>query len=90
MKMVQGKGRFYKIAGGAKGAKKTPEQIARQVECRICGSCVPERLYGVFPVVTTPVREVISPYTGQIYLEPVQYVAELYGHEAAEGYLKKR
>ena len=90
MKMVQGKGRFYKIAGGAKGAKKTPEQIARQVECRICGSCVPERLYGVFPVVTTPVREVTSPYTGQIYLEPVQYVAELYGHEAAEGYFKKR
>jgi hypothetical protein len=90
MKMVQGKGRFHRISGGAKGAKKTPEQIARQVECRICGSCVPERLYGVHPVVTTLVREVISPYTGQIYLEPVQYVAELYGGEAAEGYFKKR
>jgi hypothetical protein len=51
---------------------------------------VPTRLYGVHPVVSTPVRQVTSPYTGQIYLEPVQYVAELYGEEAAEGYLKKR
>jgi hypothetical protein len=90
MKIVQGKGRFFKISGGAKGAKKTPEQIARQVECRVCGACVPETLYGVHPVVTTAVREVTSPYTGQIYLEPVQYVAALYGEEPAEGYLKKR
>ena len=90
MKLVQGKGQFYKIAGGAKGARLTPAQIANRIECRICGSCVPERLYGVYPVVTTPVREVTSPYTGQIYLEPVRYVAELYGEEAVEGYLKKR
>jgi hypothetical protein len=90
MKLIQGKGRFFKIVGGAKGAKKTPEQIARQVECRICGFCVPERLFGVHPVVSTPVREVTSPLTGQIYLEPVNYVAELYGGEPDAGYLKKR
>jgi hypothetical protein len=90
MKLVQGKGRFFKVVGGAKGAKKTPEQIARQIECRVCGFCVPERLYGVYPVVSTPVREVTSPLTGRVYLEPVKYVAELYGGEVAEGYLKKR
>jgi len=89
MKLVQGKGRFFKIAGGGKGAKLTPAEIARRVECRICGSCVPERLYGVHPINSTRVREVTSPYTGQIYLEPVQYVSELYGEEPAEGYLKK-
>jgi hypothetical protein len=90
MKMVQGKGRFYKISGGAKGAKMTPEEIANRIDCRVCGSCVPERLYGYHPVVSTRVREVTSPHTGQVYLEPVEYVAEVYGEEPAEGYLKRR
>ena len=89
-KLIQGKGRFYKVSGGAKGAKKTPEEIARQVECRICGFCIPETIYGYHPVASTPVRQVTSPLTGQVYLEPVNYVAEVYGGEAAEGYIKAR
>ena len=89
-KLVQGKGRFYKVSGGSKGAKKTPEQIARQVECKVCGFCVPETIYGYHPVASTPVRQVTSPLTGQVYLEPVNYVAEVYGGEAAEGYIKAR
>ena len=89
-KLVQGKGAFHRITGGSKGAKLTPEQIARKVECRICGSCTPVQLYGYHAVVNTPVRQVTSPYTGSVYLEPVNYVAELYDEEPAEGFAKAR
>jgi len=89
-KLVQGKGAFYRVSGGSKGGKLTPEQIARKVECRICGSCTPVQLYGYHAVVNTPVRQVTSPYTGSVYLEPVNYVAELYDEEPAEGFAKAR
>ena len=89
-KLVQGKGAFYRVSGGSKGGKLTPEQIARKVVCRICGSCTPEQLYGYHAVVNTPVRQVTSPYTGSVYLEPVNYVAELYDEEPAEGFAKAR
>jgi len=89
-KLVQGKGAFYRVSGGSKGGKLTPEQAARKSECRICGSCTPVQLYGYHAVVDTPVRQVTSPYTGSVYLEPVNYVAELYDEEPAEGYAKVR
>ena len=89
-KLVQGKGAFYRVSGGSKGGKLTPEQAARKSECRICGSCTPLQLYGYHAVVNTPVRQVTSPYTGSVYLEPVNYVAELYDEEPAEGFAKAR
>ena len=89
-KLVQGKGAFYRVSGGSKGGKLTPEQAARKSECRICGSCTPVQLYGYHAVVNTPVRQVTSPYTGSVYLEPVNYVAELYDEEPAEGLAKAR
>ena len=89
-KLVQGKGAFYRVSGGSKGGKLTPEQAARKSECRICGSCTPVQLYGYHAVVDTPVRQVTSPYTGSVYLEPVNYVAELYDEEPAEGFAKAR
>ena len=89
-KLIQGKGAFYRVSGGSKGAKLTLEQMERRSECRICGSCTPVQLYGYHAVVGTAVRQVTSPYTGSVYLEPVEYVAELYGEEPAEGYAKAR
>ena len=89
-KLVQGKGAFYRVSGGSKGGKLTPEQAARKVTCRICGFCTPTQLYGYHAVVTTAVRQVTSPYTGSVYLEPVNYVAELYDEEPAEGMAKAR
>jgi 5S rRNA maturation endonuclease (ribonuclease M5) len=91
-KLIQGKGAFYRVSGGSKGAKLTLEQMERRVgaECRICGSCSPVQLHGYHAVVGTAVRQVTSPYTGSVYLEPVQYVAELYGEEPAEGYAQVR
>ena len=68
----------------------TLEQMERRSDCRICGSCSPVQLFGYHAVVGTAVRQVTSPYTGSVYLEPVEYVAELYGEEPAEGYAKTR
>ena len=89
-KLVQGKGAFYRVSGGSKGGKLTPEQAARKSECRICGFCTPTQLEGYHPVTSTRVREVISPYTGYTYLEPVTAIAELYGEPEVEGYAKVR
>ena len=85
-KMVQGKGVFYRVSGGAKGAKKTPQELAQSVgfECRICGFCTPLTVGGRQPVAATRVREVTSPITGFVYLEPIDYVDELYGSVAAD------
>jgi hypothetical protein len=89
-KLIQGKGQYYKVSGGAKGAKLTPAQVEARVTCRVCGSCTPMQIPGYHPVISTPVREVTSPFTGNIYLEPVNYVAEIYGGEVEEGYTKTR
>jgi len=91
-KMIQGKGIFYRVSGGSKGRKRTYEELLRRAgtECRICGNCTPVDLYGIHPVVTTRVREVTSPYTGSVYLEPVDYVAELYNEEPVAGEARRR
>ena len=90
--MVQGKGVFYRVSGGSKGRKRTYDELARRAgtECRICGACTPEDLYGIHPVVATRVREVTSPYTGSVYLEPVDYVASMYNEEPAVGAVRRR
>ena len=91
-KMIQGKGVFYRVSGGSKGRKRTYDELIRRAgaECRICGACTPLDLYGIHPVVSTRVREVTSPYTGSIYFEPVDYVAELYNEEPVAGTAKWR
>ena len=90
--MIQGKGVFYRVSGGSKGRKRTYDELIRRAgtECRICGACTPLDLYGIHPVVSTRVREVTSPYTGSIYFEPVDYVAELYNEEPVAGTAKRR
>jgi hypothetical protein len=68
-KLIQGKGKFYKVAGGA--AKKKPSENAPNSPCPICRRCNPVARDGFYPVQTTQTREVVSPLTGETYIERV-------------------
>jgi hypothetical protein len=67
MKLLQGKGKFYKVAGGG-GAKKQP---AAQSSCPICRTCQPVASNEFYPVATTAVRQVVSEITGESYWQRV-------------------
>ena len=71
-KIIQGKGAFYKVSGGAKGRVRTLEEQANHDECPICGNCTPVAIPGLHSIVNTPVRTKKSEWTGKIYLEPVE------------------
>ena len=73
-KLIQGKGVFYRVAGGT--AKKTltheeKVELIGQSKCPVCRDCEPIELPGFFPVATTRVRQVTSPITGEVFLEPL-------------------
>lgn len=69
-KLVQGKGAFYKVSGGAKGKVRTMEEKAQAIMCPICGVCTPIEIPGLHPIATSPVRHKVSEWTGITYLEP--------------------
>jgi hypothetical protein len=68
MKLIQGKGMFYKVAGGA--AKNKPPE-AGVSSCPICRKCTPVVKPGFHHVEDVTAREVLSELTGELYLERV-------------------
>jgi hypothetical protein len=69
MKLIQGKGIFYRVAGGTTKAK-APEGGATS-SCPICRQCTPVVREGFHRVETTPTRPVVSELTGETYIERI-------------------
>jgi hypothetical protein len=70
MKLIQGKGKFYKVAGG--GGKKQPAAAAHTSSCPVCRTCQPVASNEFYPVATTEVRQVVSEITGEPFLQRVK------------------
>jgi hypothetical protein len=69
MKLIQGKGMFYKVAGGTGKAK--AREAGTTSPCPICRKCAPVVKPGFHNVDTTQSREVVSDLTGETYIERV-------------------
>ena len=68
-RIIQGKGKFYRVSGGASLAAETTEcRRKKEMSCPVCGFCKPERLPGLYPVAATPVKRVRSDITAQEYI----------------------
>ena len=69
-KLIQGKGKFYKIAGGGASNKKPPAGAGTS-PCPICRRCQPVARESFYEVKTTETRTVVSEITGETFLERV-------------------
>jgi len=76
-KLIQGKGVFSKVVGGApkKLSAKERLELGQHSRCPICRNCEPQEVPGFLPVKSTQVRQVTSEITGEVYLEPIPEAA---------------
>ncbi len=83
MRLVQGKGIYSGVSGGSSLPAETAESKKEKAfSCPACGFCNPERLPGLFPVATTPVKRVVSELTGKEYITLDESTPQ--GREAAK------
>ncbi len=71
-KLLQGKGSFHRITGSrpTKQERQMAKAVRKRSSCPICGDCEPVTLPGEYPVDSTPVVAIVSPWTALTYLAP--------------------
>ena len=67
MRLIQGKGIFSGVSGGATLPAETEEsKKKKEFSCPVCGFCNPERQPGMLPVATTPTKREPA-FSGGLY-----------------------